>query len=386
MFGKSNKDWEDLKAIFTATEIFQQPNTWKKTLKQIENEKANIAQFLTKVINQEDYDIILTGAGTSEYVGNSVFPYLNDKYDFKVKSYATTDLVNSPKKYLSKTKPTLLVSYGRSGDSPESVGAIKVANTVCENIYHLVITCNKDGALSKYAAENKNAYAIDLTPETLDKSFAMTSSYTNMMLATVLCFQLDYLDKINEYIDEICESTTKTIEEDWGHIRNFINDYNFNRIVYLGSNCLKGVAQESQLKMLELTQGAVTTMFDSPMGFRHGPKSVVNDETLTVVYLSDDAYTRKYETDLIKEMSGQRKGNKLIVIGNHINELKNLADLSFDINLKSSLDNFFLGLNYIVYAQIIALFKSINVGITPDDPCPSGEVNRVVKGVTIYDL
>ena len=307
MFGKSNKDWEDLKAIFTATEIFQQPNTWKKTLKQIENEKANIAQFLTKVINQEDYDIILTGAGTSEYVGNSVFPYLNDKYDFKVKSYATTDLVNSPKKYLSKTKPTLLVSYGRSGDSPESVGAIKVANTVCENIYHLVITCNKDGALSKYAAENKNAYAIDLTPETLDKSFAMTSSYTNMMLATVLCFQLDYLDKINEYIDEICESTTKTIEEDWGHIRNFINDYNFNRIVYLGSNCLKGVAQESQLKMLELTQGAVTTMFDSPMGFRHGPKSVVNDETLTVVYLSDDAYTRKYETDLIKEMSGQRK-------------------------------------------------------------------------------
>ena len=102
--------------------------------------------------------------------------------------------------------------------------------------------------------------------------------------------------------------------------------------------------------------------------------------------MSDDEYTRKYELDLIKEMSSQRKGNKLVVVGNHIEELHELADFSFDIDLPESLDNFFLGLNYIVYAQITALFKSIHVGITPDDPCPSGEVNRVVKGVTIYDL
>ncbi len=386
MFGKTKKEWEGLTGVYTATEITQQPSTWKKTVKQIKEDKENIKAFLDKVLSCDDYDIILTGAGTSEYVGNSVFPYLNDKYDFKVKSYATTDLVNSPTKYLSKTKPTLLVSYGRSGDSPESVGALKVANAVCENIYHLAITCNKDGALSKYAEKEENAYAIDLTPETLDKSFAMTSSYTNMMLATVLCFQLDKLDEIEKCVNEICDSTNYTLENDWKKISDLVSSYDFNRIVYLGSNSLKGVAQESQLKMLELTQGAVTTMFDSPMGFRHGPKSVVNDNTLTVVYVSDDEYTRRYELDLIKEMSSQRKGNKLVVVGNHIEELHELADFSFDIDLPESLDNFFLGLNYIVYAQITALFKSIHVGITPDDPCPSGEVNRVVKGVTIYDL
>ncbi len=386
MFGKSEKEWIDLKGIFTATEINQQPATWFKTVQQIKKEKQEIKTFLNKILTCEDYDIILTGAGTSEYVGNSVFPYLNEKYNFKVKSYATTDLVSSPKKYLSREKVTLLVSYGRSGDSPESVGALKVANTICHNIYHLVITCNKDGALAKYANHSKNAYAINLTPETLDKSFAMTSSYTNMMLATILCFQLDKIDEIEKVVKEIILSSQKTLAKDWQDINQFVQQYDFKRIVYLGSNCLKGVAQESQLKMLELTQGAVTTMFDSPMGFRHGPKSVVNDDTLTVVYISDDTYTRKYEIDLVKEMSKQKKQNKLLVVGNNIDMFKEMVDICFDIKLPISVDNFFLGLNYVIYAQLIALFKSIKVGIMPDDPCPSGEVNRVVQGVTIYDL
>lgn len=386
MFGKSEKEWIDLKGIFTATEINQQPATWFKTVQQIKKEKQEIKTFLNKILTCEDYDIILTGAGTSEYVGNSVFPYLNEKYNFKVKSYATTDLVSSPKKYLSREKVTLLVSYGRSGDSPESVGALKVANTICHNIYHLVITCNKDGALAKYANHSKNAYAINLTPETLDKSFAMTSSYTNMMLATILCFQLDKIDEIEKVVKEIILSSQKTLAKDWQDINQFVQQYDFKRIVYLGSNCLKGVAQESQLKMLELTQGAVTTMFDSPMGFRHGPKSVVNDDTLTVVYISDDAYTRKYEIDLVKEMSKQKKQNKLLVVGSNIDMFKEMVDICFDIKLPISVDNFFLGLNYVIYAQLIALFKSIKVGIMPDDPCPSGEVNRVVQGVTIYDL
>ena len=205
------------------------------------------------------------------------------------------------------------------------------------------------------------------------------------MLATVLCFQLDYLDEIEKYVNEICESATRTIEEDWAHIRNFVNDYDFKRIVYLGSNCLKGVAQESQLKMLELTQGAVTTMFDSPMGFRHGPKSVVNDETLTVVYLSDNEYQRQYEYDIIKEMSGQRKKNRLVAVSAHADaEIEGMVDTFINFDLDAPKDNIFLGFDYIMVAQVIALFKSINVGISPDDPCPSGEVNRVVQGVTIY--
>ena len=137
--------------------------------------------------------------------------------------------------------------------------------------------------------------------------------------------------------------------------------------------------------MLELTAGQVATMFDTPLGFRHGPKSIINDDTLTVIYLSDEPYTRQYEIDLIKEMSGQRKGNKIFAITNKVDdEVAALVDYYYAVELENEHDNAFLGFNYIVVAQILALFKSISLNITPDNPCPSGEVNRVVKGVILY--
>lgn len=385
MFGKTSEQWATVKGIYTSSEIAQQPATWRKTIQQMKEEKEALKAFISNVTSKEDFDIVLCGAGTSEYVGNSVFPYLNEKMNYKVKSFATTEIVASPARYLSATKPTLLISYGRSGDSPESVGAVQAADAVCENVYHLFITCNCEGALSKAAKVRENAYAINLTPETLDKSFAMTSSYTNMALATVCCFNLDELDKMETYVESIAKCAEHTINEQWTALKDVVDTYDFKRIVYLGSNCLKGVAQESQLKMLELTQGAVTTMYDSPLGFRHGPKSVVNDDTLLVVYLSDDESTRRYEKDLVLEISGQRKGNKLMVIGNHCKEeYESLVDYCFDIDADATFDNVFLGLSFIVFAQIIAFFKSYKCDIMPDDPCPSGEVNRVVKGVTIY--
>ena len=385
IFGKDKSEWENLKRIFTAAEINQQPSTWRKTIKQIEDSKEELKAFIENVTKHDDYDIILTGAGTSEFVGNAIYTYVAKRTNFKTKSYGTTDIVATPENYLSQNKPTLLISYGRSGNSPESVGAVDVADEVCgENVYHLFITCNAEGALSKAAETRDNAYAINLTPETHDQSFAMTSSFSNMMLATLLCFSLDKLDSVKAELEDVISAAEKTMK-DYEFFKNIAGEYDFNRIVYLGANCLKGIAQESQLKMLELTAGKVATMFDTPMGFRHGPKSIINDETLTVVYVSDDPYTRQYEVDLIKEMSGQRKGNKIVAIMNKKDEeIASLVDYAYACELNEEHDNAFLGFNYIVCAQILALFKSLSYGITPDNPCPTGEVNRVVKGVILH--
>lgn len=386
IFGKSIDSWKDNSGYWTAAEINQQPVTWAKTIAQVKNEKEAIAAFISQVISKEDYDIILTGAGTSEFVGNGLFSYLNKLTNFKCKSYGTTDIVATPENYLSRTKPTLLISFGRSGNSPESVGAVEVANEVCkENIFHLFVTCNHEGALSKFAEGKSNCYAINLTPETHDQSFAMTSSYSNMYLATLLAFSLDHMDETVKHVETVIASAAKLNEESYCYFEKMVADYDFNRIVYLGSNALKGCAQESALKMLELTAGKVCTMYDTPLGFRHGPKSIVDDNTLTVVYLSDCAYTRQYEVDLIKEMSGQRKGNKILAVSSCADaEVEGLVDYFYSFDNNEKLNNVFLGLDYIVVAQQIALFKSLSFGITPDNPCPTGEVNRVVKGVILY--
>ena len=370
---------------FTLKEIYQQPKTWLKTLNQIKESKQSIQSFIDKVIKCDDFDVILTGAGTSEFVGNALFSYLNKELNYKVKSYGTTDIVATPENYLSRTKPTLLVSFGRSGNSPESIGAVNAASAVCSNLYNLFITCNKNGSLSKMAEELDNCYAINLTDETHDQSFAMTSSFTNMYLAAYLCFNLDKLDQKDLVLNNVCSATQNFLDNNFEVAYNIVNEYNFDRIVYLGSNTLKGISQESSLKMLELTAGKTVSVFDTPLGFRHGPKSIINDSTLTVVYLSNDEYTYKYDLDLVKEISSQRKNNKLVVISDKPSEeLNSLADYTLFYDINGTSNNAELGLAYITFAQTLAVLKSLSLNLTPDNPCPSGEVNRVVKGVTLY--
>ncbi|MFR3786519.1 MAG: SIS domain-containing protein [Agathobaculum desmolans] len=385
IFNVTAEQMQQTSSVFTLSEIYQQPATWEKTCDQIRANKDALKKFIDQVITCEDFDVILTGAGTSEFVGNALFPALTKGLNFKVKSYGTTDLVATPEAYLSRTKPTLLISFGRSGNSPESVGAIDVAEAVCDHVFHLFVTCNKNGALSKRADTTGNCFAINLTDETHDQSFAMTSSFSNMYLATYLCFHLDDLDAAIADVEKVMAAGQSFLDGKFGVAQKIVDEYDFNRIVYLGSNCLKGIAQESALKMLELTAGRVVTMYDTPLGFRHGPKSIIDDNTITVVYLSDDPYTRQYEVDLIKEMSGQRKGNKIVAVMSKVDDaVAALVDYTVVYDLEGATASVLLGLDDILFAQTLAVLKSLSMKITPDNPCPTGEVNRVVKGVTLY--
>ena len=385
IFNYTEEQMTAASSTFTIHEIYQQPATWRKTCAQLAACKDELQAFLDQVVKADDFDIVLTGAGTSEFVGNSLYHALNKKYNFKVKSYASTDIVPNPEDTLSRTKPTLLVNFGRSGNSPESVGSVQAAEVVCQNLYHLFVTCNCEGALSKLADSRTNCFALNLPPETHDKSFAMTSSYSNMYLATYLALNLDRLEEVTAAVEKICEAGQNFLDNGYDAIAKIVADFDFNRIVYLGNIALKGVAQESALKMLELTAGKVATMYDSHLGFRHGPKSIIDDNTLTVAYLSDDDYRRTYELDLIKEMSGQRKGNKIAVVYNKACPgIEELVDYAIQIDVGCDMENIMLGLDFIMFAQTLAVMKSLSMGITPDNPCPTGEVNRVVKGVILY--
>ncbi|MGN0662979.1 MAG: adhesin [Faecalibacterium sp.] len=385
IFDLTEEKMKETSSTFTVHEIYQQPATWRKTCAQLAACKDELQAFIDQVVKADDFDIVLTGAGTSEFVGNSLYQALNPKYDYKVKSYASTDLVPSPENFLSRTKPTLLVNFGRSGNSPESVGNVQAADVVCQNVYHLFVTCNCEGALSKQAEGRSNCFALNLTPETHDQSFAMTSSYSNMYLATYLALNLDQLDEITAEVEKLCVAGQHFLDEQYPALQKIVGEFDFNRIVYLGNIGLKGVAQESALKMLELTAGRVATMYDSELGFRHGPKSIIDDRTLTVAYLSDDEYRRTYELDLVKEMAHQRKGNKIAVVYNRDCEgIEELADYPVQIKVGKDEENVLLGLDFILFAQTLAVHKSLSLGITPDNPCPTGEVNRVVKGVTLY--
>ena len=383
MFKQDKAHWEALAGFHTANEIAQQPETWLKTLDIVTSKRSEIEAFISQVTGQEDFDVIFTGAGTSEFVGNSLAPILQAAYGRNFKSVATTNIVVTPEVYVHPTRPTLLVSFGRSGNSPESIAAVDVVNEVNKNAKHLVITCNHEGKLA--LRDDENIYSIKLPKETNDQSFAMTSSFSNMFLAAYLSFNIDKLDSYTDAVKEVVR-VGKHIESDrFQIVKDTVDSFDFDRIVYLGDADLNGFAQESALKMLELTAGETVTMHNSPLGFRHGPKSIVNNKTLTVIYMKEAEYVRKYQIDLIREMSGQRAGNKIMVVDTrHDSQIKDLVDVYEVIEYNETMNMDLVGLNMVMYAQIFSLYQSIKLNKSPDNPWPSGLVNRVVQGVIIY--
>ena len=379
---------EDCSGLNTAKEIIQQPDTWRESVKNLIKNKIEIKSFINSFLSKKDFRIILTGAGTSAFAGEVCEPYLTSLLNKRVEAIATTDLVASPKSYFIKDIPTLLVSFARSGNSPESVHAVNLASQLVDDLYQIVITCNENGKLAKNTVNDEKSLLLLMPPQTNDLGFAMTSSFTTMVLNAMAVFNINNIENFSSDVDKLSNSVNDFIENNIEKVTSLSNE-DFERIVYLGSSTSKGIARESALKVLELTAGKVNASYDTPLGFRHGPKSVVDDETVSVIYISNDEYTRKYDLDLAKEMLTHKKNDKVVIVGDNIEEdILNKADYVFNVeNINYTVENeVLLPLQQIIFGQMLSFLKSVNLGITPDNPCPTGEVNRVVQGVILHEL
>ena len=379
---------EDCSGLNTAKEIIQQPDTWRESVKNLIKNKIEIKSFIDSFLSKKEFRIILTGAGTSAFAGEVCEPYLTSLLNKRVEAIATTDLVASPKSYFIKDIPTLLISFARSGNSPESVHAVNLASQLVDDLYQIVITCNENGKLAKNTVNDEKSLLLLMPPQTNDLGFAMTSSFTTMVLNAMAVFNINNIENFSSDVDKLSNSVNDFIENNIEKVTSLSNE-DFERIVYLGSSTSKGIARESALKVLELTAGKVNASYDTPLGFRHGPKSVVDDETVSVIYISNDEYTRKYDLDLAKEMLAHKKNDKVVIVGDNIEEdILNKADYVFNVeNINYTVENeVLLPLQQIIFGQMLSFLKSVNLGITPDNPCPTGEVNRVVQGVILHEL
>ena len=384
IFGFTKEELSSLKATYTANEIYQQPELWKETLNIVENNKEAINKFLEKNLNKDNVKIILTGAGTSAYVGDTIYLYLAKKLGKRVEAIATTDFVSNPDEYIDENANTILVSYARSGNSPESVGTYDLFEKKVKNLAHIVVTCNKEGELAKKSQEKEGNLVLIMPEKSNDKSFAMTSSFTCMTLATLLLFDIANLEKNKKIVEELATKGQASLDNQWKDAKA-ISDLGAERIVYVGSGALKGLCHEMALKNLELTSGKQVTVCESILGFRHGPKSIINNNTLVIFLCSTNYYTALYDYDLIKEVYNDEGTQKVAVLSYFDREnLKEISHKYITAN-GSKLDDTFIAFNYIIFGQMISFFNSLRLGISPDNPRPDGTVNRVVQGVIIHE-
>ncbi|MGV3011634.1 SIS domain-containing protein [Streptococcus thoraltensis] len=388
MFQLSIEELEKLGAAITTREIKQQPELWLEAFENYKHQKDAIDKFLESVLassNGQPVKVIFTGAGTSEYVGNSIVSYLKAKgnrEDFLFSSVATTDIVAAPHYYFYPEDTVLLVSFARSGNSPESLAAVDLANQFIDNIFHLSITCAEDGELAKAAKSQDNHYLLLQPSRSNDAGFAMTGSFSCMMLSALLVFDRSLSDDAKGSYVKTASILAESVIEREAELQALV-DVDFDRVVYIGSGSLSGLTREAQLKLLELTAGKIVTVFDSSMGFRHGPKSFVNDKTIVIGFVNNHPYVRQYDLDILEEVYADNIAVKTLALIQ--GDGSAFSGDAFTFAAHEILPDAYLALPYILVAQTIALLSSIKVNNLPDTPSATGTVNRVVKGVTIHD-
>ncbi|MGL4524753.1 MAG: SIS domain-containing protein [Spirochaetia bacterium] len=374
------KNKEDMRYVHTLREISQQPQAWRETFELVAENQA-LKAFLQKALANEHARIIISGAGSSEFVGLSAIDTMTEVFGRTVMSAPTTDIVTNPKKYSIPTPAALMISYGRSGNSPESVASYELMKQVAPETKHLVITCNKEGNLALRALDDPDTFALILPKQTNDQSLVMTSSYSSMVLASVLCAQLFAGGCDRKLLDAGCAFAREWISEKSEALYTAIAPNNVRRVQYLGTSDARGVLTEGHLKMLEMTDGQVATRVDSFLGLRHGPQVFVDKNTLVCAVLSEDSYIRQYELDLLAEMQQKQQGAAYIIVGEGASQLKLPHLVAIETG---GLGDFFRVLPAIIVVQLLGLYKSLAVGLSPDAPSASGTINRVVQGVNIY--
>lgn len=369
----------DAGARATVREITQQPEIWQELASSIEAVRTEVNRFLAPLMSLPNLHILLTGAGTSAFIGEIAAPALTKSLRRRVDAVATTDLVSNPTQYFAEQLPTLLVSFARSGNSPESTASADLAEELLgrHSVHHLVVTCDPAGELAEEHRKRPNSYVVLMPARANDEGFAMTSSFSSMLLACLLIFDGENdraVSALSSAASTMVSTGTKDVEQ--------LTRRAGGKVVFLGSGPLKGLARESALKLVELTAGQVTTYFDSALGFRHGPKAVVDETTLVIVFVSSDPYTSHYDVDIVSELRADLGDDHVVTVS-----VTPVGDgPGWVLQGLSGLDDAYLAPAYVIFAQLLALHYSLRLGARPDNPFPGGGVNRVVKGVTIHPL
>lgn len=367
---------------YTELEIFSQPDLWIKLHQEYSLIKYQLRNYLKNFFNIADTRVILTGAGSSAFIGEVLLGIYNTKFNNPISAVATTDLVTHPELYFNKHNKYLLISFARSGNSPESSQAILLSEKLSKSVSHLIITCNNESELIE-SVSSKNNFVFLLPSETNDKGLAMTASFTSMLLAGLMISRINLDDDFHDQIELLHKYGNRLLNEYSKDIQQAASLY-FKRAVFLGSGMMKGIARESQLKLQELTDGKIICKYDSFMGFRHGPKAVIDEDTLIMYLFTNNKYANLYEKDLVMSISNSRKN--LFTIGVMEDNL-NLPKLDLKILLSESgkkIHEDFLTVVSVLPAQLLGLYKSLNLGLKPDTPSESGMIHRVVQGVNIY--
>src|SRR6266700_1323609 len=373
----------------TPREIWQQPDTWSKTYELCRGQRSELNDVLRRAGigrgSTSSPTVYLVGAGTSDYTGRALSPLLRRRWGCDVWPILSTTMLTEFEEYHHPGREYFWISFSRSGESPEGVALLEQALDRHREIRHLVITCNPQGPMAQVCARNLDrALALVLDDTVNDRGLAMTSSFSNMVLAGQCVANLEDLAQFGEVVAQMSEIGRQFLPAA-AEAAATITMLGCARTCFVGAGVLRAVADESALKVVELSAGKVTTLAETPLGLRHGPLSSVDSQTLFVAFLSSDPRRRGYELDLLREMDRKRLGREgAVVTARGGQDVSSLADYSLSLNGAADFPDHYRPVLDVMLGQMLGLFASMQSGLKPDQPSPGGTITRVVAPFKLY--
>lgn len=374
---------------YTPREIWQQPDTWKKTYEHCRDQHSDLNDVLRRAGigrgNTSSPTVYLVGAGTSDYTGRALAPLLRRCWSCEVWAIPSTTLLTEFEDFHRPGKEYLWISFSRSGESPEGVALLEQALARHREIRHLVITCNQNGAMARLCAQHADrAFALVLDDAVNDRGVAMTSSFTNMVLAGQCLGHLEENSQFGETVAQMCEIGRRFLPLA-AEAAASITTLDCRRACFVGSGVLRAVSDESALKVVELTGGQVTTLAETPLGLRHGPLSSLDSHTLFVAFLSSETRKRGYELDLLREIDRKRLGRaRAVVTAQGGEDAASLVDYTLSLESVEKFSDYYRPVLDVMLSHVLGLFLSMRCGLKPDQPSPAGTITRVVAPIKLY--
>src|SRR5690349_12159001 len=375
---------ESLGLVHTLREILQQPQTWRETYQKVQQASGFIEEFLTRAgvgaKHSTPLNVLLVGAGTSDYIGKSVCALLQKEWSCNVQAIPSTDLLTNMEDHLLADVDYLWISFSRSGDSSEGVAVLEEALAAHPRIKHLVVTCNKNGKMARLGNRD-NVLSLVLDDAVNDRGLAMTSSFSNMVIAAQALAHIRTLNAYDRVIESMATQASMVLPSIANVCERLVEE-GFSRVCFLGSGPLKAAAIESGLKVMELTGGRVIALTESFLGLRHGPLSALDRDTLVVGFLSASERRRSFELDLIQEICGKKLTEKCLIVTP--TALTDGFENELCLEVPDAISDLYLPPLFVLVGQLLGLSASLREGLRPDEPSPDGAISRVVTHVTIH--
>ncbi len=379
LLGPSREEQERQGYFHTLREILQQPSTWLDTGERMLGQAPELSRWMEGIRS-----LVLTGSGSSEYAGACVRLVLQNALGVAAQTVGGGALLTHGAGAFPPERPGLMISLARSGDSPESVGAVSLMLEAEPQVRHLVITCNQEGRLATTYRNHPRVQVIALDERTNDRSLVMTSSFTNIVLAARALGLLHSPDRYRALCRDLSARAEALLKTSFDVLARVAGRH-FGRVLFLGSGSRFGAARESALKMLEMTAGRVIAMSETYLGLRHGPMSSIHSDTFVVCFLSSDPQIRAYESDLIRELNRKQLGLGKLIFGERIPpDLAGAADVMLECEGPAALDDEDWPVLDVIVGQVLAFFKCRQEGLQPDSPSSDGVINRVVQNFALH--